>query len=247
MNLLGAVFRFFLLTLLFTFIVGVLLFPFMGVPGLIGGIGFAGFIFLAMSSSAESYLSQIYHAKRLKGSRLEYLLRLTGGLHRKKNPHYYLYPDPSVQMLVARPLGSPGCIFLSEGALLRLSERQLQSALCNGVILCRKFDVFISTIASCLATVVWRGLPVGWRHLIYKTPETTLKARLAGRLTPFQALRFMLFFPFVHLLLYLGKRSSPTPSLMENTTDPLMSFPELNRPWLDNPALRALHEPFSSR
>lgn len=93
---------------------------------------------------------------------------------RKKSPHIEVYADPSLNALVARSIfGGPGRIFLSQGLLSNLEERELRAVIFECEVRLRLSGLKRRTLAAVLA-----------HRLLGKAPGFWAEALLAGKSVP---------------------------------------------------------------
>lgn len=83
-----------------------------------------------------------------------------------KFPQLYLFSEPRFMVLVARAMGSEGAIFLSQGALCMLSERELRAVLKAAVLRSWNNELVFNSFCAVLFSWIQRIVPFSLRQLL---------------------------------------------------------------------------------
>ena len=116
----------------------------------------------------------------------------------KKLPRLIVFPAPVPRAFVARSIFGSGTIFLSQGLISSLSERELRRVFIRGVLRIQQPGVFLKSFCSMLAIWVLKVIPQAGLDLIYgrskgSAPRSTLHPFSAFCfLIPFQGVRFLI-------------------------------------------------------
>ncbi len=171
--------------------------------GLIGG----GVILLTLVLMSEKWILASHHLMKfhprgLKRTieRSEERIGVAGILQVE------LYSDPSPKALVCKSIGSKGKILLSQGLLSALNENELRNILVH----CQKqtigFEPVLSSMCAVVAQFFLRLSSDSWVHVFYLQAESQAQWQKRN-LSPASILSFLVFYPCVRWVLWLGRRN----------------------------------------
>lgn len=194
-------FCFFLILILFflPFILGGAIF--MGVKGIIAGGVFAFILIVLISIGSESVISLAYGAQKdaVPGLNRTFDLAMAGRVRKSQYPRLLLYSDPAPRVLAARSLGRKGMLLLSRGAIATFRDEELQAVLSNSMIQLQKSDMVLQCLCMSLVLILVQLAPKAWVELVFANCSLTREQK--GKLHPFSAILFLIFYPFIRFLM----------------------------------------------
>lgn len=236
MSLLSLIRRLFVFALLAAAPVGVFGFSMGGKRGLAVALALLALIVAFVMARAERGILSIYRVRREapEGARrsLARVVERLGGTA----PRIFSFSDPAPQALVARGLGSPGAIVLSEGLLGALNEDELRELLEACIRRIHGRGISLQTVCAWLAHGSLELAPRPWIELLFG------ELRWHESLGVFGALRFIVIFTVARFFTDLGRAP------MVDAPRSLVRLPVVSGE-VSNPGSRLLHfrDPWASR
>jgi hypothetical protein len=208
-----------------------------GIPGVLAGwiVGISATVILGFFP--ERILARLHRAKFPQEPGLERSLSRVGGPAHGSFPRVLVFPDPAINVLVARSLGSSGSILVSQGLLNAAGEEDLRDILAESLQRIEKPEILLRSYCAMMACAVLELAPQSWVRAALGGMSGKGKSKESG---PLSFLGFIMAFPVARAWMQLGGADSSADAMQKVArkclfwdlkTNPGASSLYLQAPW----------------